>query len=290
MDPAIIVAKEERAVAAALAVGKRLGLKVEEPKVLASFYSVRVELKPSPVVARVPTWTAALRDPVAPWLAREIAVTRFLAEQGVPVVAPTTEVNPGPHEEDGLSVTLFQKVDVEPGDPAPPAVFGKMLGELHAALRRYRGDLPLMAPPANDIPVAIRLLADEGKVTAGDLSAMELEYERLRPALEAPSGALQPLHGDAHPGNLIRTPSGWVWNDFEDVCRGPIAWDLASLLLSDEAVAAYPAPPSPEERATYQDVRRLHVVTWLLALPMPFEGREDFIESILVRLRTRLAT
>ena len=66
MDAAIIAAKEARAVAAAVAVGRRLGLKIEEPAVLASFYSVRVELSPSPVVARVPTWTALLRDPVAP--------------------------------------------------------------------------------------------------------------------------------------------------------------------------------------------------------------------------------
>ena len=31
----------------------------------------------------------------------------------------------------------------------------------------------------------------------------------------------RPLHGDVHAGNLIATRGGLLWNDFEEVCRGP---------------------------------------------------------------------
>lgn len=37
------------------------------------------------------------------------------------------------------------------------------------------------------------------------------------------------LHGDAHPGNLLPTVDGLLWTDFEDVSRGPLDWDLATL-------------------------------------------------------------
>ncbi len=56
-----------------------------------------------------------------------------------------------------------------------------------------------------------------------------------------------PLHGDAHPGNLLSTPTGPIWTDFEDAWRGPIDWDLACLELTGRldgraAVAGYPRP------------------------------------------------
>jgi Ser/Thr protein kinase RdoA (MazF antagonist) len=34
------------------------------------------------------------------------------------------------------------------------------------------------------------------------------------------------LHGDAHLGNVMMTPSGPIWADLEAVCRGPLEWDL----------------------------------------------------------------
>jgi hypothetical protein len=53
--------------------------------------------------------------------------------------------------------------------------------------------------------------------------------------------------------NLLRTESGLVWNDLEDVCAGPVAWDVAGLVTSartrghsatfiDELLAAYGDP------------------------------------------------
>ena len=38
---------------------------------------------------------------------------------------------------------------------------------------------------------------------------------------------LQPVHGDAWLGNVLRTPGGPVWTDFELLCLGPRELDLA---------------------------------------------------------------
>jgi Ser/Thr protein kinase RdoA (MazF antagonist) len=42
----------------------------------------------------------------------------------------------------------------------------------------------------------------------------------------------QALHGDVSLRNLLCTPRGFVWNDFEDTFRGPVHWDVASFLSS----------------------------------------------------------
>jgi thiamine kinase-like enzyme len=48
---------------------------------------------------------------------------------------------------------------------------------------------------------------------------------------EAPRGEVRPLHGASHPGNLVAVRGGGiVWIDFEDVCLGPVEWDLATIM------------------------------------------------------------
>ena len=55
---------------------------------------------------------------------------------------------------------------------------------------------------------------------------------------------MQPLHGDAHGGNLMLTTRGLLWTDWEDTFLGPVEWDLASIvwnariLEEDHATAA----------------------------------------------------
>ena len=80
--------------AAALAVARSLGLPTGTPRVLSDRYTLVVHLAPAPVVARVPTGRAVVRGAVGPWLARELAVARWLAAAGAPVVPPTDAVAP----------------------------------------------------------------------------------------------------------------------------------------------------------------------------------------------------
>ena len=87
-----------RAVAAAVA--REHGLPVEDQVVLHDLFSVRAQLRPAPVVARIPTAIARLTtDPDG--AARELAVVDFLSGDGAPVVPPSPELPPGPHRRVG---------------------------------------------------------------------------------------------------------------------------------------------------------------------------------------------
>ena len=60
------------------------------------------------------------------------------------------------------------------------------------------------------------------------------------------------------------TPSGPLWTDFEDVCVGPVEWDLASMTITDEALAAYPGSINRTRLADGRDLRRLQILASLL--------------------------
>ena len=257
-DPARELSK--RAVTAAVALARKHGVRVVEPTVLADYYSVAVHLKPAPVVARVSTLTAQLRDPIEPWLEREVAVTSFLSRQGAPVVAPSSELPPGPHRHGGLTVTFWTHLQAEPGRETTMADCAAMLADLHAALRSYADELPVLASVGRDIEQGLvhlprtRDLLSEVKVDQLRELARDLE-----PLWETPRGELRPLHGDAHPGNLIVTKAGPVWLDFEDVCSGPVEWDLALLNWFDADAVAQHHHPDPERLEEYSRLRAPHV-------------------------------
>lgn len=156
----------------------------------------------------------------------------------------------------------------------PGSVFGPMLGRLHLALGSYEGDLPPLAGPLADIAMALARCEDD---------ILQRAAEELVPL--ALSWPRRPLHGDAHTGNVLMTPAGPRWTDFEDVCVGPVEWDLASLTVSDEAVDAYPGRIDRRRLEDCRDLRRLQFLASLLA-----GGHDDpaLYDSLTSRLRQRL--
>ena len=265
--------------AAATALARDNGLRVEEPAVLNDLFSMMVHLRPAPVVARVATCMPKLRAPIEPWLEREISVTTFLAERGAPVVPPSRELRPGPHERDGFWVSFWTYVRQDPDRTPTAADCSAMLVDLHAALRTYPGALPNLC--ADDVPRGLELLHRAGGdvLAAADADRVRAAAERLRPLWERPGVDGRPLHGDAHPGNLIATrDGGLVWVDFEDVCLGPVEWDLASM-MDDEAVAANHRP-DPELMARCTELRALQVALCLVAFHDEFGDLEGWDEGI----------
>ncbi|BAZ40269.1 stress response kinase A [Calothrix sp. NIES-4101] len=272
-----------RAISASVAVAKQYGIEVDEPKIIADAYSVRVHLQPAPIAARVSTITSILRQPITTWLQRELAVVGFLHSQGVPVV-PVSDLLPvDVHCHDGLFMTFWQYIS--PLDVVPDSeTVGKMLAELHPVLQNYSGDLPLLAPPLNDIPRGIARLQEIGDIlNADDLNLLRETYDRLLPRLENPGGLLQPLHGDAHAGNLIATAKGFLWNDFEDTCRGLVEWDLVN--IDDVGRTAYGEIVEPEMLEIYQQLRKLHGIVWVYALSPEFPDWLEYVRSLLDDLR-----
>jgi hypothetical protein len=218
---------ERRALEAARLVALDLGLDSPDARVLSAGSNVLVHLHPAPVVARVMTGTAVLHDDPEEWLTREVAVGRFLGERGL-AVPPTDLLPPGPHVRDGLWLTLWRFVGHERSDGMAAAALGARLGELHRALADYTGELA----PLSSVRDWLAMLIDK----LGDAGPLRSELDALSPGVFEPTG--QPLHGDMSVSNLLRTEDGLLWNDLEDVCTGPVEWDLAGLVTSVRARGA----------------------------------------------------
>jgi Ser/Thr protein kinase RdoA (MazF antagonist) len=91
--------------------------------------------------------------------------------------------------------------------------------------------------------------------------------ERLHALSDTVFGAslpVQALHGDASLSNLLCTPEGLVWNDFEDTFRGPVHWDAAGYLMSLEADGADSAFVEQALKA-YGGVERRELVPFVAA-------------------------
>jgi hypothetical protein len=264
---------EARSLAAAQAVAREHGVACDEAVRIAAGSNVLVHLKPAPVVARVMTATAVLHDDVERWLAREVSVGAFLAERSDLVVPPSDILPPGPHEHDGLWMTLWKFVPHDAQAPLPqPRELGRSLRALHAALADFPGDL---APLSETRVWLERLLAElrpSPSLTRQDIDWLHFNLDALTPAVFESSLPVQALHGDASMSNLLRTERGLVWNDLEDVCAGPVAWDISGLMTSatargqsatftEELLAAY-GDPGTEDLEAFLEAHALYEVVW----------------------------
>ena len=253
-----------RAAAAAVAVARRHGVRVADPVLLSDGVNAVVHLAPAPLVARVATWTPLLRPGTAEPFTREVELATALAGVGAAVVPVSDLLPPGPHAHDGLLLSFWQHVEVLPDRPSA-AEAGRALAELHDALDDVR--LGWTGDPLDRVFGDLAEFARRGAGLGADPDLVERTGElagRLRPLLTGPVGH---LHGDAHPGNLLATPSGWRWTDLEDTSRGPRAWDVASLRASGQldgraAVAAMPSPMTDDELAPFVWLRHLYSGAW----------------------------
>lgn len=160
------------------------------------------------------------------WFAREIAVAEHLTRLEAPVIPLHPALPPRPHEHLGFTMSFWQWVTAIP-EPPSPAASGCTLAQCHQILASFPEPLPCLAilTESHDL---LQTLAKRQLLPAGTLALLDRHLAQSSAAL---SGfPHQPLHGDAHPGNLLNTTSGLLWTDWEDAFSGPVEWDLASLI------------------------------------------------------------
>ena len=175
--------------AAAVKVAASLGVSGTDPVILADGANVIVHLTPAPVVAKVAASTTAVRPDPAAWLQRELDVAGFLAGRGIPVMTPSPEVPPVVHHGDGQVMSFWRYLS-PCRELAGEAVIGSMLRDLHAELRDYPGQLPVLAP-LGDIPAFLA----RARLAADQAAALATAYARLTAQLDHDHD--RPLHGDA---------------------------------------------------------------------------------------------
>jgi len=211
-----------RALAAIEAVCAQTGLDPAGARLIRDYANLVYELPGERVVLRL---AEAGTPGKYERLATSVRVTRWLAEQDFPAVRPLEARQPIAAA--GFFVTLWHHEE-HVGPLPEPVTLGALLRRLHA-LPQAPFDLPTYDPfgSVRRAIDACRVLTLEDRAWLVErCSALaESYYERLEFGL--PYGL---IHGDAHRGNLLRTPGRLLLCDWDSVSAGPREIDLAPTL------------------------------------------------------------
>ena len=256
---------------------------------------------------RVATTTALVRKPAQWWLALDLDLAGYLAARNFPVVLPSKELPPGPHLHDGLALTFWEFVEHDRNYIANAQEVGLFLRDLHAELRGYSGPLRRLSPFA-EIPQWLDEVAsrnDDEVVSwnndkveswnttdAADIDMLRRGFALVSAEIEALDLPQQPLHGDAHKKNVLKTSTGLVWTDFEDACSGPIEWDLAcfvrtSLEPHESALASYASQLDLDRLKPFFAARDLQGAAWGTILTTRFPDRKERAAEWMAVARSR---
>jgi hypothetical protein len=261
-DPGV----SESAVAAALAVAREQGVRCDDPLVLRDAWHVLVHLRPAPVVARVSSALPYPEGPDPEGVVRELSVAAFCAEAGCAVVPPASEVEAVPYRRNRHVVTFWRYI--EPHDDPDPSSAVRELRRIHDALEDYRGVLPPFGHPRETEDMLAALPPSD-------------DVELLRAiAARRPDVDGQALQGDAHLYNVLGSPSGPLWHDFETACEGPREYDLAAF-WEDGTLAAY----GPYDRELLEAVRPLYLAWVTASMMTALPRRPELADAVERRLR-----
>lgn len=239
--------RTRRAAQAAMSAAHDLGVGAQTATVLHDVFSVVVHLEPEPVVARIPVVSTDDSSPQrqADRQQRELDVAAWLHRRAVPVIPPSPRLPRRPVRRDGFSMTFWELADLAPDHEPYRGVDACWSAELHARLVDYPRALPFLAPFNHGLPNMMARLDTVALLTTDDVARARAEFASLRVLLADratfertfPGLTVQPIQGDCPSHNVIRTTSGICFSDFEDVCEGPVEWDLA--LMGPQATDDY---------------------------------------------------
>lgn len=157
------------------------------------------------------------------WFARENAIAQHLTQKGAPVIPLHPDLPPGPHEHLGYPLNFWEfvtRIDAEP----EPREIGLTLKKCHEVMKSFPEPLPRLAIISESLEIL-----NERQLFPSEKQDMLRRH--LQNSLEVLADyPQQPLHGDAHAGNLMNTTRGLLWTDWEDTFAGPVEWDVASII------------------------------------------------------------
>lgn len=157
------------------------------------------------------------------WFARENLIAQHLTQHSAPVIPLHPGLPPGPHFHLGYPMNFWEFVTVTNTAPNP-AEIGSVLYDCHHIMRTFEAPIPNLGI----LEESLGILHERELFPR---ATQQMLIAHLRTSLTRLTDTHhQPLHGDAHMGNLLNTTRGLLLTDWEDTFSGPIEWDLASLL------------------------------------------------------------
>jgi hypothetical protein len=197
-----------------------LDLRVDDAVVLHDSNRLAVRLLPCDALARV----AHLAHQAGAEF--EVEIARQLAEADSPVAGLEPRVEPRVYTRDAFAVTLWTYYEPVPSPDIAPREYAQALKRLHAGMRQ----IDVTAPHFTDRVAEAQWLVDNPAHTPeladADRELLSNTLRSLRRAVGGRGADEQLLHGEPHPGNLLRTRKGLLFVDLETCCRGPVEFDI----------------------------------------------------------------
>ncbi len=245
--------------AAGTAVAATCSLRVDDAVVVHDSNRLAVHLRPCDVLARV-----ARRDRHN-GAEFEVEVARRLAGIGAPVAPLDPRVEPLVYAQGDFAVTLWTYYETVPPHDIAPHEYASALERLHAGMRLAgpTGDsLPHFTDRVDEAQRLVDNATNHPWIDDPDRDLLARTLQRTRSAIVVRRAPEQLLHGEPHPGNMLRTRDGLLFVDLETCCRGPIEFDVAHA-----AINAGAPPTEVAAHYTGADQSLVHEC-WILMLAM----------------------
>jgi Ser/Thr protein kinase RdoA (MazF antagonist) len=230
-----------------------LGLLADDAVVLHNSNRLTVRLLPCDVVARIAPMAYQASA------AFEVEVARRLAATECPVAALEPRVEPRVYLRDGFVVNMWTYYEPLSPSEMAPAAYAHALERLHAGMRQ----IDVTTPHFTDrVAEAQRLVGSRAHTPAlgdADRELLSGTLRSLRQAIDDRGAAEQLLHGEPHPGNVLKTKNGLLFIDFETCCRGPVEFDIAHV---PEAVSKHYPDADPDLLGECRMLMLAMVATW----------------------------
>lgn len=139
---------------------------------------------------------------------------------------------------DGFVVTLWAYYEPVSPPEIAPAEYAHALKRLHVGMRQVDMATPHFTDRVAEAQWLVESRDHTPDLPNADRELLSNTLRSLRRAIADRAAPEQLLHGEPHPGNVLKTKNGLLWADLETCCRGPVEFDIAH--VPDEVSEHYP--------------------------------------------------